>query len=145
MIDTAKVKMSTDKAINQKPTHGQCIVMALNYLNVNEDINTGPNGGKYLLFDSFVVITREDTLTSKKYKYYVRLIEQTGNQQFGVDLIERTKLTESNSDYIQKITDKYDLDGGSQKMDDDKEILREKLRDKCENGIIGYYPGDKLK
>ena len=52
MIDTAKIKMVTVNS-KDKPTAGQCLVFALNYLNDSEDINTGPNGGNYLQFDSF--------------------------------------------------------------------------------------------
>ena len=127
--------------------------MSLNYLNDSEDINTGPNGGEYMPFDSFVVITREDN----EYKYYARLVEKTGGKYYGVDLIERSVLTEKNSDYIKTIKENeiYGLDGGSQNIESDKEILKtkelnvtyppEKAKKLCEKGIIGYHPGYKLK
>ena len=148
MMDTAKVKMSTDKSINQKPTTNKCIIMALNYLNDSEDINTGPNGGEYMQFDSFVVITRE----GNEYKYYVRLVEETGETYYGVDLIDRPVLSEKKLDYIKKISKIYSLDGG---IESDKEKLKtkglnitypeDKAKTICEGGIISYHPGYKLK
>ena len=147
MIDTAKVKMSTDKEIKEKPTTNKCIVMALNYLNDSEDINTGPNGGKYMQFDSFVVITRE----GNEYKYYVRLIEKTGNEYYGINIVDRTALSAKNSDYIKKVDTLYNLNGGSEAIASDKAKLAGKLKasypsvkDLACTTILSYHPGYKL-
>ena len=87
MVEAAKMKVSKSKEI-EKIGAGDCIVFSLNYLDENENMVKGPNGGKYDQFESIVVYTREDTATSKKYKYYVRLVEIDGNKKNGITFID---------------------------------------------------------
>ena len=137
MVDTAKIKFSSvSKA--EKPTVGKCVVYALNALNDSGDISSGPNGGSYEQFNSFVVITRR----SHKYEYYVRLIEVKDSSIIGMDRIEREKLIEDNTDYIKsmKESDLLELTGS---VEADKIILEESgmLNTMCPNGITSYTPG----
>ena len=95
MIDTAKIKISTHKTGYDKlPQLGdnECGVLSLDYLNSNEDISNGPNDGNYLSFDSYVVYKVESVGASKKYKYFVRLIEQKGNNYYGIESINYSDL-----------------------------------------------------
>lgn len=142
MIDTAKVKMSTEKSM-EKPGKNECLIMALNYLNDSGDINSGPNGGPYLQFDSFVVITR----INNRYEYYVRLIEEVkGTQYFGIDLVKRSTLSSESTDYITNIdkSTNYGLVG----VKEDDLVALESVKGKivdgtalCTAGIKNYYPG----
>ena len=146
MMDTAKVKMSTEKKI-EKPGVGECVVFALNYLNDSEDITQGPNGGNYLQFDSFVVVTKRTTATGQQYEYYVRLIEEVkGSKYFGINLVTRSKLAEENTDYITNI----ELDEANRLIgtkNADLEILPNVIDSSiCRNdGILNYYPGHIFK
>ena len=141
MVDTAKIKFSSIKE-SKRPTSGKCIVYALNALNDSGDINTGPNGGQYLQYDSFVVIVRE----AHKYQYYVRLLEKKDSKIIGMNLVKREKLSEDTTDYIKSIRESelMELEGNKGA---DIEILKgsSAIRDTCHcNSVIDYYPGRQL-
>ena len=99
MVEAAKMKASKDKNV-PKPTGSQCILFPLNYLDDNDNILNGPNGGKYDKFDSFVVYRRR----SNKYVYYVRLVEVYKDKKYGINLIESTKINSLKTKDITLIT-----------------------------------------
>ena len=99
MVETAKVKANSERLL-VKPKNGDCIVFALNYLNDDDNIVTGPNGGQYDQFDSFVVYTR----SGNKYKYYVRLVELYKSKKIGVALIEGSTIKNLKSTDLVTIT-----------------------------------------
>lgn len=92
MVETAKVKIASNSNI-KNPDIGKCLVFSLNYLDDNQDIETGPNGGAYNKNDSFVIVTREGS----SYKYYVRLVEENDDEYYGVNFTEYSSF-EKNSD-----------------------------------------------
>lgn len=136
MVESAKAKAGKDRLM-PKPKVGECIVFPLNYLDDNENIIKGPNGGLYDQFDSIVVYTRIDN----KYKYYVRLVEIYNNKRIGVSLIESTSIDSLKYGDIGEIDDNIGLT-----KDDNRSTSIEKLESfgsitaKC-NDVIGYYSG----
>lgn len=136
MVESAKAKAGKDRLM-PKPKVGECIVFPLNYLDDNENIIKGPNGGLYDQFDSIVVYTRVDN----KYKYYVRLVEIYNNKRIGVSLIESTSIDSLKYGDIGEIDDNIGLT-----KDDNRSTSIEKLESfgsitaKC-NDVIGYYSG----
>ncbi len=92
MVETAKIKAAKN---NDKPTNGKCIIYSLDYLNDNDNINEGPNGGEYDQYESYVIYKRENS----SYKYYVKLVEKiSSNNIKGITdktLTEVKNLTES--------------------------------------------------
>lgn len=136
MVESAKAKAGKDRLM-PKPKVGECIVFPLNYLDDNENIIKGPNGGLYDQFDSIVVYTRVDN----KYKYYVRLVEIYNDKRIGVSLIESTSIDSLKYGDIGEIDDNIGLT-----KDDNRSTSIEKLESfgsitaKC-NDVIGYYSG----
>ena len=136
MVETAKIKISKDNLI-VKPVEGDCIVFALNYLNVGDNIITGPNGGLYDQFDSFVVYTR----SGNKYKYYVRLVELYKSKRIGVALLDSNSITDIKSSSLTTLT----TSSGLVKTDNRAAGINKLksfsvVRSKCTN-IKGYYSG----
>ena len=95
MVDSAKIKMSTDDDV-KRPKQGQCVIFSLNYLNYNKDIGDGPHDGTYLEYDSFVIVKRE----GNAYKYYVRLVEETKDGLYGISGVDSELITQENDDNI---------------------------------------------
>ena len=104
MVEAAKMKASKDKYM-AKPNDGDCIVFSLNYLDDNENIITGPNGGDYDQFDSVVVFAR----TGDKYKYYVRLVENYKNKRIGIHLLDSANINSLKTRDIGEIGDNIGL------------------------------------
>lgn len=100
MVDATKIKMATDEDVSKhKPEVGDCIVLSLKYLNYNEDIGSGPHEGKYLNYESFVVVKRE----THEYKYYVRLIEKNKDEYYGIKGKDYADIDPDESDYIEDL------------------------------------------
>ena len=130
MIETAKIKNAKNNV--SKPGIGECIVYSLDYLNDNENIDKGPNGGEYDQFESYVIYTREDD----QYKYYVKLIEINGDTNQGIEdkTIEEVKKL-ANSD-IKAVTNLYNL----QKKDDPTTAFtKANTITKCLDQVKRYY------
>lgn len=138
MIETTKIKANKNKSLN-KPRSGECIVFSLSYLNDNDNITKGPNGGLYNQYDSLVLYTRE----GNKYKYYVRLIELYKNKYTGVSLIDGDNSKKlKNSD----IGNVEELIGLNKDLSDSDSIAYlssyESIATKCPNGIKGYFSSE---
>ena len=140
MIDTAKIKFSSLRP-SEKPKVNECVVFALNALNDSDDISTGPNGGEYLQYESFIVIVRE----ANKYEYYIRLVEKKGSQKLGMDLVKRDVISSGNTNYIKTITTEYGLDSNEGAGQDTlNSNAAFKSATGCSGGVIEYYPGRAL-
>ena len=88
MVDSTKIKMTTNKYLPKLTNDNDCLVFSLKYLNSNEDITTGPNGGTYLEYESLVTVKKD----SGQYKYYVRLIEEKDSTYYGYSSNEITSI-----------------------------------------------------
>ena len=151
MVDTAKMKFSRIDP-SKRPGPGKCVIYALNYLNDSGDISTGPNGGEYLQFDSFILVAKETTAGGGlQYNYYVRLIEEKDGSYIGLNLVPREEISSREPVEIIKSIPSTSIIGdlvGSK--EDDLEALKgsSEVKAKCGgNGdnIVDYYPGKVLK
>ena len=106
MVDSAKIKVASESNI-KKPKNGKCLVFTLKYLNSNDDFKSGPNGGLYDMYGSFVIVKREGS----RYKYYVRLAEKTEQgDYYGVPDADYDLFAKKAEDYITKFSDRVDLE-----------------------------------
>ena len=99
MIETAKTKVASDEMI-KKPASGHCLVFSLDYLNDNGNIETGPNGGKYDEYESFVVYSR----VAHRYEYYVRIVEKNDGSNYGIELDKLENINEDRTDNIKNFS-----------------------------------------
>lgn len=126
-----------------KPGIGECVIFTLDYIDANNDIKTGPNGGSYEDFDSFVVYTKESTgSSSAKWVYYVQLVEDSSEGKVGLKLKKEEKLeTIANSDISNS--------GLILGLGDNEETSTLSLtnffngKEICTNGIRKYYARKK--
>ena len=136
MVEATKTKVVKDKFMI-KPKVGECVVFPLNYVDDNENITKGPNGGLYDQFDSIVVYTR----VGNKYKYYVRLVEVYKDKRIGISMIDSISIDSLKSGDISEIVDNIGLT-----KNDNRSVGISKLSGfgpvvaKCDN-IVGYYSG----
>ena len=158
MVEAAKTKVSKERGL-VKPRNGECIILTLNYLDDNDEIKNGPNGGKYDQFDSVVVYTRQDTtdsnnVTTKKYKYYVRLVEVISeDNRIGFTITDSEDINSKKIADIEKIEDNIGL---TKTMTLNEARLQidnfGSINSKCKipegsegdplNPVIAYYPGE---
>lgn len=141
MVESAKIKITTHKTGYEKLEKlgdKQCGVLSLDYLNSNEDIGNGPNDGSYLSYDSYVLYTLVDVGGgSKKYKYYVRLIEEKETKYYGIDFVDYEKLDKG--EYKPKSITTIHGDEENKIAPSDVEILAEAATESgldCTNGIF---------
>lgn len=95
MVDTTKLKISSDEDI-KRPKSDHCLVFTLNAINTNDDFKTGPNGGPYDMYNSFVIVKRDGA----KYKYYVTLIEEVDGKLYGVKDVDYEDFEKNGDDKI---------------------------------------------
>ena len=104
IVSGAKNKINTKQAKN--PSYeGSCVVMTVGFVDSNDDLKTGLNGGTYNKGSSFVVIRKErESGSSYTYRYYVRLIEDVSKNgdiiKYEVPLTEHNELEENSKRYI---------------------------------------------
>ena len=107
MVDRAKIMVSKNNL--KKPGNNEAIVLSLDYLNTNEDFDTGPNGGKYDMYESFVYIAR----LGQSYKYFVRLVEKNGSEYTGFEFVNIDDVDELDNSNIVSISKLYGLSSSS--------------------------------
>ena len=133
MVDKAKIKVARGD-ITQRPEKNHCIVFTLDYLNDNGDIKTGPNGGIYDQYESFVIYKRENN----RYKYFVRLIEDTDDARVGFNFEDIDNIDEVKNDNIKTIDKEIGLTKESAesiaKLNVDSEVIA-----KCPLGVDEYF------
>ena len=146
MVDTASMKFSK-LGRSQRPKDNECLIYALNYLNDSGDINTGPNGGEYLQFDSFIVISRVShaAVEGDSFSYYIRLIERKNSKYLGMNFVERSALSQGSTNLTGEITVPADQQLSSDKQESLDALARiPKIQELCSAGVIDYYPGKVL-
>lgn len=105
MISQVQYKMSSNTVEIEKPEIGECIVFSLGYLGSNE-LKTGPNDGKYLQNNSFVVVRNEEG----KLDYAVVLIEErTDGLYQGVEFVTEDILNATDAVKHVRYFDSYDI------------------------------------
>ena len=142
MVETAKVKVAKDEYI-KKPGSGKCLIFSLSYVNDNDNIETGPNGGEYNAFDSFVVYQNITSGNVTKYNYYVRLVETKDSKNYGIELENIKNIDEITSSNI-----KTDIPLiGLTEATDNRAILSgySPVSSLCSNGIERYYYCNEAK
>lgn len=137
MVETAKVKSSKERLL-EKPKNGECVVFALNYLNDQDNIVKGPNGGLYDQFDSVVVYTREGA----RYKYYVRLVEKKGSNTIGIDLLDGESIKGLKTKDVKTVSNSIGLTKSMNRAQGISQLSSfGPISSKCSAGIKGYYSG----
>ena len=105
MISQVQYKMSSNTVEIEKPEIGECIVFSLGYLGSNE-LKTGPNDGKYLQNNSFVVVRNEEG----NLDYAVVLIEErTDGLYQGVEFVTEDILNATDAVKHVRYFDSYDI------------------------------------
>lgn len=136
MVESAKVKANKDRVL-VKPKNRECIIFTLNYLNDDDNIVKGPNGGKYDQFDSLVVYTREGS----KYKYYARLVEEYQDRRMGIQLADSVLLSSIKTSQIEDVGDDTGLTEKDNRSSGIAKIsVFGSITAKCDT-IKGYYSG----
>ena len=117
MVASAKTRFETGEA--KYPKLNECVVMSLSYVDNNSDFKTGVNGGTYDRLES-VVITKKEQLPegSNVYKYYVRLIEESGGNIYMVGIVDYDEFTDNPEEYVPTLTEftnsmKFDMNTSS--------------------------------
>ena len=142
MVETAKMKASKEKFLS-KPNARECIVFSLDYLNDEDNMTVGPNGGKYDLYDSFVVYTRvNDATTGSKYKYYVRLVENYKGKRTGIHFLDSDDISGLKTYHIETIEDNTNLTKNDNRAAGIAKLgLFATLSEVCTFPVKGYYSG----
>lgn len=117
IVSNAKNKFNTKQA-KYPEYEDQCVVMTLTYVDSNNDLKSGLNGGVYNQGESFVVVRKEKERTgSYTYRYYVRLVEEiersTGIQRYEVPLTEHNELSNNSKNYLTNQAPKVEADMSS--------------------------------
>lgn len=118
MVENQRINVYKNDAINmvsltknqiakmefsEKPGNNECSIFTLKYLSeFTSEIEKGPNGQLYLPYDSIVIYARKNN----EYKYYIRLVEQTGTRGVGIALTNYDNLGDFDKSYI-KYVNKY--------------------------------------
>lgn len=139
MVEAAKMKAGKDKRM-PKPKNGECILFPLNYLDDNDNILKGPNGGEYDRFDSLVVYLR----SGNKYAYYVRLVEVYRNKKYGIRLIESSNINSLKTKDIALVEDNIGIIKTDKLAQVNAKISNySAIRNLCGSSpyINYYYPG----
>lgn len=106
LVANAKTRVNTKQAKN--PTGlNECAVMTLSYVDSNNDMKEGINGGRYSQAESFLVIRKELENPGENiytYRYYVRLVEEveraSGIVKYEVPLTEHDELSNNSRTYL---------------------------------------------
>jgi len=106
LVANAKTRINTKQAKN--PTGlNECAVMTLSYVDSNNDMKEGINGGRYSQAESFLVIRKELENPGENiytYRYYVRLVEDveraSGIVKYEVPLTEHDELSNNSRTYL---------------------------------------------
>ena len=105
MVGNAKTKMETGKA-KYPPNNGDCVVMSLKFINNNNDFKSGVNGGLYNDAESIIIIKKVSinaSTATNTYKYYIRLVENKGEQTYIMSLVEYDEFTKHPEDHNSSI------------------------------------------
>jgi prepilin-type N-terminal cleavage/methylation domain-containing protein len=104
MVEKTNIMVSKSKDI-KKPQNRECLIFTLDYLNTNDDLTSGPNGGLYNQEESFVVYTRN----GQKYEYYIRLIEEVDGRKIGISLVNSDEIENLTTDSIKEIEELFGI------------------------------------
>ena len=136
MVEKTNIMVSKTKSI-KKPGQDECLIFTLDYLNTNDDITTGPNGGLYDQLESLVIYTRK----GQQYKYYVRLIEEVDDNRIGIDFIESDLIDTLTTEDIVPIDLNFGISKSQSEGDNITNVNTYPIiqTDICTGGIKGFY------
>ncbi len=141
MAEKAKVKVKTTSTL-KKPKENHCLIFSLDYLNDNKDIESGPNGGKYSKYESFVIYTR----TGQRYKYYIKLVEITSDGNYGLNVVDSEQLNKVQKQNVVEINNILGLtdnmEESKMKLDANKPQIGYGAQlgtTLCSSGVDAYY------
>ena len=102
MLDSARVKTTTEPKVLELENNGYCTVLRLSYLDKNDDYKKGPNDGSYDKSESFVVIQlKKEYIDGREeidYQYFVRLIEKKADKLYGINMSPASKVEKREKD-----------------------------------------------
>ena len=105
MVGNTKTKIETGKA-KYPAIAGQCAVMSLQFIDNNNDIKTGVNGGLYDKLESFIIVKKEQIsaeTASNHFKYYIRLVEVEGDNTYVIDLVDYDEYAKNPDEYVSQL------------------------------------------
>lgn len=98
MVRGAKTRFST-RAANY-PGNNQCVVLTLNYVDLNDDFKSGVNGGTYDMNESVVIVKKVPKTGVSgvyEYKFYIRLVEHSDSRDYILGPVEYNEYTKNPS------------------------------------------------
>lgn len=123
MVNNAKARFNV-KSAKYPANENSCVVLSMAFINTNDDLKKGINGGKYLQNESFIVV-RKDSKDSGVYEYnfYVRIVEEFEGEKFEIPLVEAKKFQKDPKGNMPNLAPQVDIDINNI----DAETLRAKL------------------
>lgn len=91
LVTLAEYKINSDP--NVKPTKGKSVCLYMEYLDLSNELDEPPNGGKYDRNNSYVHVTKQEG----ELKYKVQLIEKKNDISIGLAQITREELFQDNA------------------------------------------------
>ena len=131
MVEKTNIMVSKTKSI-KKPAAGECLIFTLDYLNTNDDLTAGPNGGLYNQEESFVIYTRQ----GQKYEYYVRLIEDVDGSSVGMNFIQSDRIDSLTAEDIEEISTVYGISKSNTELENINVLVGEPFDTICNSGGI---------
>lgn len=131
MVEKTNIMVSKTKSI-KKPEAGECLIFTLDYLNTNDDLTAGPNGGFYDQQESFVIYTRQ----GQKYDYYVRLIEEVDGNRIGMDFIQYDRIDSLTTEDIDEVSVIYGISKTNTETENINVLTGEPFDTICNSGDI---------
>ena len=110
-----------------------CNELKNNIKELTIDVITGPNGGVYDQYESFIIYKRQ----GNRYKYYVRLIEDA-DERTGFNFEDIDNINEVKNNNIKKITKEIGLNKVSSESID-KLNADSEVQAKCPLGVDEYF------
>ena len=136
MVGNTKTKIETGKAKYPK-VNGQCAVLSLQFIDNNNDIKSGVNGGLYDKTESFILVKKEQinaTTASNQFKYYVRLVEKDGDKTYIIPLIDYDEYAKEPDEHVPQFvnfTDEMKLNLASATKEEVKDKVNDMISNLC--------------
>ena len=135
MLDSARVKATTEPKVLELEYDGDCTVLRLSYLDKNDDYKKGPNDGSYDKSESFVVIQlKKEYIDGREeidYQYFVRLIEKKGDKLYGINMAPAANVEKREKDIFKnqpRLFSVHEWDDMTNLYSTNSDAIRDKIR-----------------